>query len=413
MRAYERLLKYVQIASASDPKSQSTPSSEGIWEMARLLKKEMEEMGLLDVVLDEHSYLFASIPSNIDRDVPVLGFIAHMDVSSDAPSENIKTKIAQNYNGGEILLNDNPKITVSSEKYPSLKRYIGKDLIVTDGTTLLGADDKAGIAEILTMAERLLANPEIKHGKIVIGFTPDEEIGRGADFFDVARFGADFAYTVDGGACGEISYESFNAVSAELKFTGVGAHPGASKNVMVNAQLLAMELFSMLPQAERPEYTSGREGFFLLTSSGGNVESAFQSYILRDHDLAKVECREEIMKSAVAFINGKYGKGSVEAEFTETYRSMAQEVLKYPFMVDIAVQAVKDAGAVPYIEPIRGGTDGSRLSYMGLPCPNLGTGSHSHHGRAEYACVQAMDDVVSVLLNISAAYGRLEGVKKS
>ena len=327
MRAYERLLKYVQIASASDPKSECTPSSEGIWEMARFLKQEMEEMGLSDVLLDEKAYLYAAIPSNIDKDVPVLGFIAHMDVSSDAPSVDIKARVAENYDGGELILNDNPKIILSPDKYPSLKRYVGKDLVVTDGTTLLGADDKAGIAEILTMAETMLSDPGIKHGKIVIAFTADEEIGRGADFFDVKSFGADFAYTVDGGGFGDISYESFNAISANVKFTGVGVHPGASKNVMVNAQLLAMELFSMLPVAERPEYTSAREGFFLLTSSGGNVENAFQSYILRDHDYAKVERRMEIMKSAVAFINDKYGKGSVEAEFTETYRNMAEEVL--------------------------------------------------------------------------------------
>ena len=413
MRAYERLLKYVKIASASDPKSECTPSSEGIWEIARFLKQEMEEMGLSDVSLDEKAYLYASIPSNIAKDVPVLGFIAHMDVSSDAPSVDIKARVAENYDGGELILNDNPKIILSPDKYPSLKRYVGKDLVVTDGTTLLGADDKAGIAEILTMAETMLSDPGIKHGKIVIAFTPDEEIGRGADFFDVKRFGADFAYTVDGGGFGDISYESFNAISANVKFTGVGVHPGASKNVMVNAQLLAMELFSMLPVAERPEYTSAREGFFLLTSSGGNVENAFQSYILRDHDYAKVKRRMEIMKSAVAFINDKYGKGSAEAEFTETYRNMAEEVMKYPFMVDIAVQAVKDAGGKPEIDPIRGGTDGSRLSFMGLPCPNLGTGSQSHHGRAEYACVQAMDDIVSSLLNIAASYAKLEGVKKA
>ncbi len=412
MRAYERLLKYVQIPSASDPESKCTPSSEGIWKMARLLKAEMEIMGLTDVVLDDNAYLFASIPSNTDETAPVLGFIAHMDVSSDAPSENIKTRIEESYDGGEIVLNGELGIAISPDKYPSLKRYTGKDLIVTDGTTLLGADDKAGIAEILTMAEILLSDSSIKHGKIVIGFTPDEEIGRGADHFDVERFGADFAYTVDGGAFGEISYESFNAVSAEAKFTGVGVHPGTSKNVMVNAQLLAMEFFSMLPIAERPEYTSGREGFFLLTSSGGSVESSYQHYILRDHEYAKVKRRMEIMNMAAEFINGKYGKGSVEIEFTETYRNMAEEVIKYPFMTDIAVQAVRDAGGEAEIVPIRGGTDGSRLSYMGLPCPNLGTGSHSHHGRAEYACVQAMDSVVSELLNIAIAYGKLGSIKK-
>ena len=291
--------------------------------------------------------------------------------------------------------------------FPFLEDYAGKRLIVTDGTTLLGADDKAGIAEILTMAERLLTDDSIRHGKIVIAFTPDEEIGRGTEHFDLKRFGADFAYTVDGGRFGEISYENFNASAAHVSFTGRSVHPGTAKNVLINAQLLAMEFFSMLPAAERPENTEGREGFFLLDESGGSVESAFQRYILRDHDARRLRAREDMIREAACRINERYGEGRAEPVITQTYRNMAEVVEKCPFMIDIAKEAVRAAGGEPFIAPIRGGTDGANLSFMGLPCPNLGTASHNHHGRLEFACADDMELVVVTLVKIAEAYASI------
>ncbi|WP_302794851.1 peptidase T [Cloacibacillus evryensis] len=400
MKTCERLLAYAGVASASDEKSENSPSAPGIWEMARLLKNEMEEMGLTDVCLDEHCYLYASIPANIADDVPVLGFIAHMDVSSASPCENIRPRVVA-YRGGDIVLNEEKNIVMREADFPVLRNYVGKSLIVTDGTTLLGADDKAGIAEIMTMAERLLADDSIKHGRIAIAFTPDEEIGRGTEHFDLKKFGADFAYTVDGGGFGEISCENFNASSARVTFTGRSVHPGTAKNVMINAQLLAMEFFAMLPAAERPENTEGREGFFLLDESGGSVESAFQKYILRDHDARKLAEREEAMREAARRINEKYGEGRAELKLTPGYRNMAEVIERHPFMVEIAKEAVRAAGGEPFIVPIRGGTDGANLSFMGLPCPNLGTASHNHHGRLEFACVEDMERVVEMLIAVN------------
>ncbi len=400
MKTCERLLAYAGVASASDEKSENSPSAPGIWEMARLLKNEMEEMGLTDVCLDEHCYLYASIPANIADDVPVLGFIAHMDVSSASPCENIRPRVVA-YRGGDIVLNEEKNIVMREADFPVLRNYVGKSLIVTDGTTLLGADDKAGIAEIMTMAERLLADDSIKHGRIAIAFTPDEEIGRGTEHFDLKKFGADFAYTVDGGGFGEISCENFNASSARVTFTGRSVHPGTAKNVMINAQLLAMEFFAMLPAADRPENTEGREGFFLLDESGGSVESAFQKYILRDHDARKLAEREEAMREAARRINEKYGEGRAELKLTPGYRNMAEVIERHPIMVEIAKEAVRAAGGEPFIVPIRGGTDGANLSFMGLPCPNLGTASHNHHGRLEFACVEDMERVVEMLVAVN------------
>ena len=400
MKTCERLLAYAGVASASDEKSENSPSAPGIWEMARLLKNEMEEMGLTDVCLDEHCYLYASIPANIADDVPVLGFIAHMDVSSASPCENIRPRVVA-YRGGDIVLNEEKNIVMREADFPVLRNYVGKSLIVTDGTTLLGADDKAGIAEIMTMAERLLADDSIKHGRIAIAFTPDEEIGRGTEHFDLKKFGADFAYTVDGGGFGEISCENFNASSARVTFTGRSVHPGTAKNVMINAQLLAIEFFAMLPAEERPENTEGREGFFLLDESGGSVESAFQKYILRDHDARKLAEREEAMREAARRINEKYGEGRAELKLTPGYRNMAEVIERHPFMVEIAKEAVRAAGGEPFIVPIRGGTDGANLSFMGLPCPNLGTASHNHHGRLEFACVEDMERVVEMLVAVN------------
>ena len=403
MKAYERLLQYVRIASASDEKGAGSPSAPGIWDMARLLER---EMGLSEVCLDEHCYLYAAIPANIETEAAVLGFIAHMDVSPASPCEDIRARLVD-YDGGDILLSEDKNIVMRVSDFPFLEDYAGKRLIVTDGTTLLGADDKAGIAEILTMAERLLADDSIKHGKIVIAFTPDEEIGRGTEHFDLKRFGADFAYTVDGGRFGEISYENFNASSAQVSFTGRSVHPGTAKNVLINAQLLAMEFFSMLPAAERPENTEGREGFFLLDESGGSVESAFQRYILRDHDARRLRAREDMIGEAARRINERYGEGRAEPVITQTYRNMAEVVEKYPFMIDIAKEAVRAAGGEPFIAPIRGGTDGANLSFMGLPCPNLGTASHNHHGRLEFACADDMELVVVTLVKIAEAYASI------
>ncbi|MDO4560668.1 MAG: peptidase T [bacterium] len=407
MKAYERLLNYARVASASDEKSDSCPSAPGIWEMARLLKKELEEMGLSDVCLDEHGYLYAAIPANTPGEIPTLGFVAHMDVSPASPSENIKPRLV-NYEGGDILLNEEENIVMRADDFPILKNYVGRRLVVTDGTTLLGADDKAGIAEVLTMAERLLADDGVKHGRIAVAFTPDEEIGRGTERFDLKRFGADFAYTVDGGRFGEISYENFNASAARVTFTGRSVHPGTAKNVMINAQLLAMEFFSLLPAAERPEHTAGREGFFLLDESGGTVESAFQRYILRDHDARKLREREETMRAAARRVNEKYGAGRAALEITQTYRNMAEVIERHPLMIEIAKEAVRAAGGKPFIDPIRGGTDGANLSFMGLPCPNLGTASHNHHGRMEFACVEDMEKVADMLVRIAAAYAAVK-----
>lgn len=406
MKAYERLLKYARVASASDEKSNSSPSAPAVWDMARLLKDEMEGLGLSDIRLDEHCYLYAVIPANIADNVPTVGFIAHMDVSSASPCENVTPRVLL-YEGGDIELNKKENVVIREAESHVLRRYIGKYLIVTDGTTLLGADDKAGVAEIMTMAERLLLDNSIKHGKIALAFTPDEEIGRGTEHFDIKGFGADFAYTVDGDGFGEISCENFNASAANVTFTGRSVHPGAAKGIMVNAQLLAMEYFSLIPE-ERPENTEGREGFYLLEESSGTIERAHQFYILRDHDADKLKAREKAMVDAAAKINEKYGEGCVKVEIKESYRNMAEVIAKYPFMIDAAKSAVCDAGGEPYIVPVRGGTDGANLSFMGLPCPNLGTASHNHHGRMEFACAEDMENVADMLVHLAAAYAKLK-----
>lgn len=405
MRAYQRLLRYAAIPTASDAASGTCPSTARQLAFARTLKEELEQLGLSEVTLDDNGYLFATLPANIPNwQGAVIGFIAHMDVTPDAPSEQVKPHIVENYDGGDIVLNEAEQIVMRAADFPVLQRYIGDDLVVTDGTTLLGADDKAGIAEIVTMAETLLLDDSIKHGRIMLGFTPDEEIGRGADRFDVARFGADFAYTVDGAAVDHVNYETFHAVAADVLCYGKGIHPGEAKNKMVNAQHLAMEFAAALPAAERPEHTEGYEGFFHLHSMRGDVEQAELHYILRDHDYAALERRMKLMEEAARFLNGKYGVGAVQVTLRETYRNMAEMVLPHRHLLDTAYDAVRAEGGQPASKPVRGGTDGSRLSYMGLPCPNLGTGSHNHHGRMEFASVQAMDRMTAVLVRIAAAY---------
>lgn len=406
MRAYERLLNYTRFAAASDSKSDSCPSTPEQLEFGRALVQEMLDLGIEDAHMDENGYVFGTIEANIENwEGPVIGFIAHMDVVRDVPFQNIKARVVENYDGGDILLNKEENIVLSPAEYETLQSYVGKDLVVTDGTTLLGADNRAGIAEILTMAEILLTKPEIKHGTIKIGFTPDEEIGRGADRFDVKRFGADFAYTVDGGAFGEVVYETFNAATAKITIKGENIHPGTAKNKMKNASLVAMEFNSLLPVPERPEHTEGYEGFYHLIELKGSVEKASLTYIVRDHDRVKFEAKKEHLTKVTSWLNDIYGEGTVTLELADSYANMHEQIKPHWHLIETAFEAVEEVGGVPHSVPIRGGTDGARLSFMGLPCPNLGTGSHNHHSKMEYACVQAMDDCVAALVKIAEKYG--------
>lgn len=405
MRAYERLIRYAAYPTASDENCPDCPSTSAQLTFARALAEEMRSLGISDANVDENGYVFGTIPANIpDWHGITIGFIAHMDVVDEVPFENIRPRVITCYDGDEIVLNKALGIVMSPADYPSLKNKVGKTLVVTDGTTLLGADDKAGVAEILTMAEILHDDPSIRHGDIKIGFTPDEEIGRGADLFDVGRFGADFAYTADGGGFGEVEYETFNAASLKVTVHGLSTHPGAAKGVMKNASLIAMEYAMLLPEDERPEKTEGYEGFFHLTSLRGQAESASLDYILRDHDAAILERRKNDARRAAAEINRLYGAGTVEVEIRDSYRNMAEMVRPHWHLIETAYEAVREAGGTPKSVPVRGGTDGSRLSYMGLPCPNLSTGGYNGHGRMEYACAEEMDDCVKVMIKIAEKY---------
>ena len=407
MKAYERLLRYTKFEAASDGTSSTCPSTPEQLAFGQALVDEMLALGISDANMDENGYVFGTIKSNIENwNGPHLGFIAHMDVVRDVPFENIKARVIENYDGGDILLNAQENIVLSPDEHDSLKDYVGKDLVVTDGTTLLGADNRAGIAEIITMAETLLTNPQIKHGTIKIGFTPDEEIGRGADLFDVKRFGADFAYTVDGGAFGEVVHETFNAATAKITIQGENIHPGTAKNKMKNASLIAMEFNNLLPVCERPEHTEGYEGFYHLIDLKGSVESANLTYIVRDHDRVKFEIKKEHLKKVAEWVNDIYGEGTVVLELVDSYANMHEQIKPHWHLIETAFEAVEEVGGVPHSIPIRGGTDGARLSFMGLPCPNLGTGSHNHHSKQEYACVQAMDDCVAMLVKIAEKYGK-------
>ena len=404
MRAYERLLEYVKWPTASDPAADTCPSTEGQKPFGAFLVKEMQALGIADAAMDDNGYVMGTIPANQDKQGPVLGFIAHMDVSKDAPSVDIKARIVKNYDGGDIVLNEAESIVMGPDLFESLKKHVGEDLIVTDGTTLLGGDDKSGIAEILTMAEYLLTHPEIPHGTIKIGFTPDQEIGRGADLFDVKAFGADFAYTVDGGPFDEVVYETFNAASAEVLITGFGIHPGSAKDKMRNAAQIAMEFHGLLPAAQRPEHTEVYDGFYHLTDMKGHVESASLGYIIRDHDREKLQQKIDAMERSAAYLNSKYPAGTVQLTIKHSYLNMAEEIKKHWHLIENAYKAVEMQGGTPYTTPIRGGTDGSRLSFMGLPCPNLGTGGYNAHGRMEYVSVQAMDKCTQNLINLVAIY---------
>ena len=396
MTVSERFLKYVSFNTRSDEESETCPSTEGQRKLGKALVEEMLTMGIQDAYMDEDGYVYGTVPG--DPRLPTIGLIAHMDTSPDASGENIKARVVA-YEGGDICLNEEKGIYLCPSDYESLNNHIGKHLIVTDGTTLLGADDKAGIAEILTAAEHLLKVRNI-HATLKIGFTPDEEIGRGADRFRVKDFGADYAYTVDGGALGELEYENFNAASAVVKFHGLNIHPGSAKNKMINAQLLAMEFQNMLPANQRPETTEGYEGFILLTDMAGEVEEAKLSYILRDHDLQKLQEKKAVMESAAKFLNEKYGQGRVEVIIKDSYFNMKKHIEPCMYIVERAKKAMETVGITPKIVPIRGGTDGARLSYEGLPCPNLFTGGENFHGRFEYIPVEDMESCTQVLIRL-------------
>ncbi len=406
MRPYERLLNYVKYDTASNGACDSCPSSEKQLIFARVLEQEMRELGLENVRLDAHGYLYGTLPGNIEGYTgPVLGFIAHMDVVDDVPSWDIKPRIVENYDGGDIILNDQGAV-LSPAEFPELLTKQGKSLMVTDGTTLLGADDKAGIAEILTLCEQLLADPHFKHGPVQVAFTPDEEIGRGADLFDVAGFGADYAYTLDGGAYGELEYENFNAASMKVAVRGKNIHPGSAKGKMKNALTIAMELEALLPPEQKPEFTEGYEGFFHLTDMNGDVENAGMHYILRDHDAAKLEQKKQAARLAADYLNRKYGENTVTLTIKDSYQNMADQIRPHWHLVDNAMEAMRRTGVEPVAVPIRGGTDGARLSFMGLPCPNLGTGGGNFHGKLEYCCVEEMDQAVACMKNLVEIYSK-------
>ena len=408
MRPYERLLNYVKYDTASDGNSETCPSTEKQLVFARVLEQEMREMGLHNVRLDEHGYLYGTVPGNIDNyNGPVLGFIAHMDVVNDVPSWDIKPRIVETYDGGDILLTGSGAV-LSPAEFPELNRCKGKSIMVTDGTTLLGADDKAGIAEILTLCEQLLAGVNFPHGPVQVAFTPDEEIGRGADLFAVPGFGADFAYTLDGGAYGELEYEHFNAASLKVDIKGKNIHPGSAKDKMKNALTIGMEFEMLLPAQQKPEFTEKYDGFFHLTSMTGEVEQAAMRYIIRDHDSDKLEEKKAAARRAADFLNGKYGEGTITLTIRDSYRNMVEQIRPHWHLVDNAFEAMRRTGVEPVAVPIRGGTDGARLSFMGLPCPNLGTGGGNYHGKLEYCCVEEMDLAVDCMKHLVEIYSKLE-----
>lgn len=395
----ERFLDYIKIRTESLEGAGMIPSTDMQWDLAKCLKAEMEEMGLSDVRLSDNCYVYGKLPSNTTENVPAIGFIAHMDTVSSLPGQCCP-KITEAYDGNDLVLNEEHGIVLKVSNFPDLPDFKGKTLINTDGTTVLGADDKAGIAEILTMASWLISHPGIKHGDICIGFTPDEETGHGADLFDVEGFGADFAFTVDGGDIGDLEYENFNAAEAHIHINGFGVHPGSAKNKMKNAALIAMELRDILPEAETPQHTEGYEGFYHINSIRGDVESADADIIIRDHDKERFEARKAFIRDAAAFLDKKYGIGTVEISISDQYYNMREMLASHMDIIELAKASMKELSIEPRISPIRGGTDGARLSFMGLPCPNLGTGSRYHHGRYETACLEDMELSAKLLITI-------------
>lgn len=400
-KVLDRFLHYVSFDTQSMDDQEQVPSTEKQLALAKALKEELEAMGASQVRMSEHGYVYAVIPATADHPVRSLGFVAHMDTAPDMSGKNVKPRIVERYDGQDLVLNEEKKIVMRVKDFPGMLDCVGKDLIVTDGTTLLGADDKAGVAEIMTMAEFFLSHPEIPHGKICIGFTPDEEVGRGADFFDVEHFGAEAAYTVDGGPVGELEYENFNAASGKVDICGRGVHPGSAKGAMVNALLVGMEFQSMLPAFENPMYTEGYEGFFHLDQMAGDVESAHLEYIIRDHDREAFEKKKALFEEVSRYLNVKYGEGTVLTAVKDSYYNMKEQIEPdHLYLIDTAKEAMKSLDIKPLVSPIRGGTDGARLSYMGLPCPNLSTGGYNFHGRYEFIPVQSLEQMVEVLKKI-------------
>lgn len=402
----DRFLSYVVIDTESVDEMECFPSSEKQKVLGEKLVGELKELGLADAFMDEYGYVFASIPANTDRPLKTIGFIAHMDTAPAMSGHNVNPRIVEKYDGTDIILNQEKNIILSPEDDPEMLHYIGQDLVVTDGLTLLGADDKAGIAEIMTMAQYFMEHPEAEHGEIKIAFSPDEEVGRGMDFFDAKKFGADFAYTVDGGALGEIEYENFNAAGAKLYVQGSSIHPGSAKNRMKNAILLAMEFQQMLPVNERPEFTENYEGFYLLNSIQGDVERAVSDYIIRDHSREQFEAKKVRFQKTADYLNDVYGDGTFRVEMKDSYYNMKEKIEPHMHLIENAKKAMEAVNVVPNIVPIRGGTDGARLSFMGIPCPNLCAGGHNFHGKYEYVCVQSMEKIVEILVHIVEIYAQ-------
>ena len=399
MNITERFLKYVSFCTTSDEETNMTPSTPGQMEFAKYLANELKEIGMQEVTLDENGYVMATLPANVEGK-PVIGFIAHMDTAPDASGKNVKARIVTHYDGNDIVLNAEKNIVFEVAKYPEILDYKGQDIIVTDGTTLLGADDKAGLAEIVTACEYLIQHPEIKHGKIRVGFTPDEEIGQGADHFDVEKFGCDFAYTMDGGAVGELEYENFNAAGCKVKVHGVNVHPGYGYHKMINSMRIANQFATMLPRWETPEHTQGYEGFYHLIAMNGSVEETTLQYIIRDHDRARFESRKREMEHLARKINQEYGEGTVEVELRDQYYNMREKVEPVMHIVTLVEEAMKEVGVTPKVQPIRGGTDGARLSFEGLPCPNIFAGGVNFHSRFEYLPIPSMEKAMQVILKI-------------
>lgn len=394
-----RFLKYVKIATDSNPENLQCPSSDIQWDLAKVIVEDLKELGLEDISLDENCYIMATLSANCTEEIPSIGFIAHMDTAPTYNGIGVNPRIVK-YEGGDIVLNKELNIILSPKDFSHMNNYIGQDLIVTDGKTLLGADDKAGIVEIIEAIKYLKEHPEIKHGEIKIGFTPDEEIGRGANFFDVEKFNCKFAYTVDGGELGELEYENFNAASAVIKIKGRDIHPGTAKNSMINSIMIAMELNSMLPPEQRPEHTENYEGFFLLNDMKGTVEDTTMNYIIRDHSMKKFNEKKNLIKAAVMYLQLKYKDACIEIEVKDSYYNMREKIEPVMYVIDLAKKSMEELGIEPHIRPIRGGTDGARLSYKGLPCPNLFTGGHNFHGKFEYISVQSMEKARDLIVKI-------------
>lgn len=400
----DKFLRYVAVDTESNPDSPTQPSTNKQFILLQMLKEELIAMGIKNAEVDKYGYLMATIPSNAEGDVPAIGFISHVDTCPDAPGANVHPQIIENYDGGVITINAEKGLYLDPKEFSELNRYKGQTIITADGNTLLGADDKGGVAEIMTAAEYIMNHPEFKHGEVKIGFTPDEEIGRGVDYFDVEKFGAKYAYTMDGGGIGELEYENFNAAGAKIHIQGRNIHPGSAKGKMINAILIGTELNDLLPVQQRPEYTEGYEGFFHLMKFTGTVEEAELQYIIRDHDTELFEQKKAMLAECVDFINKKYGQEIARAEIKDQYYNMKKEVEPHYHVVDKAVKAMEKAGIKPVISPIRGGTDGARLSFMNLPCPNIFAGGHNFHGKLEYVPVQSMEKAVETILNIIQLY---------